>query len=211
MQAPPIKFLYFDLGKVLVHFTVERMLRQVGAAAGVEPEQVREVIFRGGLQTELETGRITPREFHDRFCRQTGTRTDYEVLERAASDIFELNVSILPVLAGLSEAGWPMGILSNTCSTHWEHCYRRFSILESLFGTYALSYRIGTMKPDAAIFLTAAKMAGCRPGEIFYVDDMVQHVEGARAVGFDAVQYTGTPQLMAELRRRGLPHGGDGR
>lgn len=199
-----IKFLYFDLGKVLVHFTVERMLRQVGAAAGVEPERVGEVVFHGGLQTELETGRITPRQFHERFCLETGTRIDYDALELAASDIFELNVSILPVLARLARAGWPMGILSNTCQTHWEHCHRRYSILQSLFDTYALSYEIGVMKPEAAIFLAAANLAGCSPTEILYFDDMPRHVEGAKAIGFDAVQYTGTPSLLAELRRRGL-------
>lgn len=200
-----IKFLYFDLGKVLVHFTVERMLCQVGAAADLEPERVREVIFGDGLQTELETGRMTPRQFFDRFCSQTDTRPDYGALELAASDIFELNVSILPLLTGLAQAGWPMGILSNTCSTHWEHCYRRFAILEAFFDTYALSFRIGTMKPNPAIFLAAAGLAGCRPEEIMYVDDIPEHVAGARAVGFDAVQYTDTPQLTAELRCRGLP------
>lgn len=200
-----IKFLYFDLGKVLVHFSLDRMLRQVGAVAGVEPERVAEVVFRDGLQIEFETGRITPQEFYERFCLETATRADYDAVELAASDIFELNVSILPVLTSLSRAGWPMGILSNTCQTHWEHCYQRFSILQSLFGTYALSYHVGVMKPEAAIFLTAADLAGCSPTEILYLDDMPQHIAGAKAVGFDAVQYIGTPQLMAELRRRGLP------
>ncbi len=199
-----IQFLYFDLGNVLANFTVERMLRQVSDAAGVEVEQVREVVFDGGLQADFETGRITPRQFYDRFCRETGTCADYHALEFAASDIFDLNVPILPVLTGLTEAGRPMGILSNTCETHWEHCYRRFSILPGLFGTYALSYRLGVMKPDAEIFLAAAELAGCGPAEIFYLDDMPRHVEGARAIGFDAVQYTGAPQLRAELRRRGL-------
>lgn len=199
-----IQFLYFDLGNVLVNFTVERMLRQVAGVAGVDAERVREVVFDAGLQTDFETGRITPRQFYDDFCRETGTRPDYQTLEFAASDIFELNVPILPVLTRLAQAGWPIGILSNTCETHWEHCFRRFAILPSLFGTYALSYRIGTMKPDAAIFQAAAKFSGRRPEEIFYIDDMPQHVEGAKAVGFDAVQYTGAPQLCDELRRRGL-------
>ncbi len=200
-----IQFLYFDLGNVLANFTVERMLRQVSEAAGVEVEQVREVVFHRGLQAEVETGRITPREFYERFRRETGTRADYEALEFAASDIFHLNVPILPVLTALAQAGWPMGVLSNTSQAHWEHCHRRFSILPGLFGTYALSYRLGVMKPDAEIFVAAAELAGCRPAEIFYLDDLPQHVEGAKAVGFDAVQYTGAPQLRAELHRRGLP------
>ncbi len=199
-----IRFLYFDLGNVLANFTVERMLRQVGEAAGVDAERVREVVFDAGLQTDFETGRVTSQQFYEHFCLETGTRPDYQTLEFAASDIFELNVPIVPVLVGLAQAGWPMGILSNTCEVHWEHCLRRFAILPSLFGKYALSYRIGAMKPEADIFLAAAELAGCRPEEIFYLDDLPQHVEGAKAVGFDAAQYVGTPQLRAELRRRAI-------
>ncbi len=199
-----IQFLYFDLGNVLANFSVERLLRQVADAAGVDAERVREVVFDAGLQTDFETGRVTSQQFYEHFCRETGTRPDYQTLEVAASDIFELNVPIVPVLAGLAQSGRPMGILSNTCETHWEHCFRQFAILPSLFDTYALSYRIGAMKPDAAIFLAAAELADCRPDEIFYLDDLPQHIEGAKAVGFDAVQYVGAPQLRADLRRRGL-------
>ena len=70
-------------------------------------------------------------------------------LERAASDIFEMNVSILPLVACLERAGYRLGILSNTCRSHWEHCRRRFRIVAESFSVYALSYEIHAMKPDA--------------------------------------------------------------
>ena len=35
------KFLYFDLGKVLVDFSYDQMLAQVAAVAGVDAEAVR--------------------------------------------------------------------------------------------------------------------------------------------------------------------------
>ena len=38
----------------------------------------------------------------------------------------------------------------------------------------------------------------------FYVDDIAGHVAGARSVGFDAVQYTSTDALVAQLRERGV-------
>ncbi len=34
------KFLYFDLGMVLVNFSVERMLQQIGAVAGISADRV---------------------------------------------------------------------------------------------------------------------------------------------------------------------------
>ena len=198
------KFVYFDLGKVLVDFEVQRMYRQIGEVAGIDPARVREVLFEDGLQADYELGKISGEEFHAAFCEKTGTRPDYHALERAASDIFELNVGILPVVAHLEEAGYRLGVLSNTCRSHWEHCRRKFCIVAECFSVCALSYEIHAAKPNAAIFRAAAELAGVEPEEILFTDDMAEHVAGARAAGFDAVQYTSTPQLAAELRSRGL-------
>ena len=84
-----------------------------------------------------------------------------------------------PLVAQLAHAGYPMGILSNTCPIHWEYCFGRYRFLDELFRVHALSYRIGAVKPDAAIFRAAAEMASYRPEEIFFVDDLPGHVAGA--------------------------------
>jgi HAD superfamily hydrolase (TIGR01509 family) len=200
----PPKFLYFDLGKVLVNFDAEIMFRRMGEVAGVDPARVREVVIDGGLQRQYEIGQISGREFYEAFCRQTGTRPDYGALRQAASEIFELNLSILPVVTHLYHAHHRLGVLSNTCESHWEYCTRRYRILSELFAVHALSYRIGAAKPEAAVFQKAAELAGVAPQEIFYVDDFPEHILSARAIGFDAVQYTSTPQLAADLRARGI-------
>ena len=198
------KFLFFDLGRVLVNFDVDQMLRQVGAVAGVSPEDVRAAIFDGGLLRQYETGRLTSRDFYEAFCAAVGSRPDYEAMAEATADIFELNLPVLPLVAQLRQTGYPMGILSNTCEIHWEHCLNRYRIVADAFAVHALSYRLGAMKPDAAIFHAAAKLAGCRAEEIFFVDDLAEHVAGARAVGFDAVQFTSAEALAADLRQRGI-------
>ncbi|MBN2021779.1 MAG: HAD family phosphatase [Pirellulales bacterium] len=197
------RFFYFDMGRVLVDFDVDRMLRQMGEVAGVPPERVRKAIFDTGLQQRLELGDVSGEEFLDTFRRETGSQPDPAALERAASDIFELKLSMLPVVAQFRAAGHRMGVLSNTCQSHWEHCRRRYRILGSLFDVAAMSFDIHRMKPDREIFLAAAELADEPPEAIFFVDDTPGHVEGARAAGFDAVVYTTTPQLVADLRRRG--------
>ncbi len=197
------KFIYFDLGKVLVDFSFERMLRQMGEAAGIEPQQVQAVLA-AGLHEDYETGRLDSRAAHEVFCRQTGTRPDYEAFSLACNDIFTPIDSMLPVVAQLCQAGHHLGILSNTCEGHWNHCLRRYNMLRELFSVHALSFEIGAVKPDAAIFRKAAELADCRPEEIFYSDDIAGHVAGARSAGFDAVVYESTSQLVDELRRRGV-------
>lgn len=197
------KFIYFDLGKVLVDFSFERMFRQMGEAAGIEPGQVQAVLA-AGLQADYETGRLDSHSAHEVFCRQTGTRPGYEAFSLACNDIFTPIDSMLPVVAQLYRAGYRLGILSNTCEGHWNYCLRRYTMLREFFSVYALSYEIGAVKPDAAIFCKAAELAGHSPGEIFYTDDLSGHVAGARSVGLDAVVYTSTAELVKEARKRGV-------
>jgi FMN phosphatase YigB (HAD superfamily) len=200
----PLKLLYFDLGQVLVRFDMGQMLRQVAEAADIDTALAERALFAEGLQIDYELGRITSRDFYDAFCRATASRPDYDRLAHAASAFFTINHSILPVVAQLRRAGYRLGVLSNTCELHWEYCLRQFRFVAELFDVHALSFRLGAMKPDAAIYRGAAELADCRPEHIFFVDDMAVNVEGALAAGFDAVQYTDTRSLVADLRRRGV-------
>jgi glucose-1-phosphatase len=198
------KFLYFDLGKVLINFSVEQMLEQIGAAAGIDPEAVRKVVLTGRLLHDLEAGRLSGRRFYEEFCAATNTNANYDRLIAAATEIFELNLPVVPIVAQLQQAGCRLGILSNTCDVHWEYCWREYPILSECFSVHTLSYKIGAVKPEAAIFQAAARLAGCEPEEIFFVDDIAGHVAGARAAGFDAVQFTTAKALAEQLRLRGL-------
>jgi glucose-1-phosphatase len=198
------KFLYFDLGKVLIDFSVEQMLQQVAAAAEIDVEGVRIAVFGEKLLHGLETGRLSSRQFYEAFCAATKTHADFERLIVAATEIFALNLPVVPIVAQLQQAGYRMGILSNTCEMHWEYCRRQYRIVSDCFSVYALSYKIGVVKPDAAIFQAAADLAGCRPEEMFFVDDIAGHVAGAKAVGVDAVQFTTAEALANDLRQRGI-------
>lgn len=203
MQQP--RFLYFDLGNVLLHFDHHLACRQMAEVAGVPAEMVWDVVFAGDLELRYEAGEIGDREFYEIFCRRTETRPDYDALLLAGSQIFTPNVSIFPVVAGLVSAGCRLGILSNTCPGHWSYCAGgQYALLEWGFEVFALSYELGACKPSPKIYQGAAELAGESPGDIFFVDDVAGHVAGARQAGFDAVQYTTTSKLVDDLRRRGV-------
>jgi glucose-1-phosphatase len=203
MRTP--RFLYFDLGNVLLKFDHRRAARQMGEVAGVAAEKVWQVVFDSDLEARFEAGEVDAAEFHRIFCRETNSTPDCQSLLFAGAEIFTPNLSIFPIVAQLHSAGYRLGILSNTCSSHWDYCIDgRYGLLERAFEVYALSYEIGCCKPARQIFERAAEMAGVPTSEIFYVDDIAGHVAGARAAGMDAVQYTDTPQLVADLRQRGL-------
>lgn len=201
----PPKFLYFDLGNVLLFFDHRQMCRQLADVAGVDWEQVWHVLFDTGLELRYESGELDEGEFYEAFCEALDKRPDFDALEHAGAAIFEVNVPLTAVVAQLRAARYRLGLLSNTSPSHYKYfADGRYGLIPSTFDVLALSYEIGALKPDPKIYLAAAELAGVRPEEIFFVDDVAGHVEGARAVGFDAVQYTTTPALVAELRARGL-------
>jgi len=203
MNTP--RFIYFDLGNVLLYFDHHVACRQMGEVSGISPEHVWKLVFASGLEMRYEAGELDDRQFYESFCREFGVRPDFDRLVEAASNIFQINLSILPLLTGLIEARWPLGILSNTNSAHWALCSMgRYGFLTQGFSVYALSYEIGCCKPEARIYHRAAELAGVAPHEIFYVDDVLANVDGACKAGFDAVQYTGTADLAADLRQRGV-------
>jgi putative hydrolase of the HAD superfamily len=199
-----IEFIYFDLGMVLLKFSVQRMLEQMGATSGLDPARVKEILFGSNLHEQYELGQVSTAEYYEAFCQAAGTRPSCEALTLAGSDIFELNTSIVPVVAQLRAARYRLGILSNTCEAHWQFCHQHFYILHEIFQVHALSYELKAVKPNAAIFQRAAELAGVAPDKIFFTDDLAGHIAGAKAAGFNAVQYTGTPDLVAALHQHGV-------
>ncbi len=68
------RFLYFDLGNVLLKFDHRLASRQMGEVAGVPADVVWEVVFAGDLEQRYESGEIGDREFYEIFCQQTSSR-----------------------------------------------------------------------------------------------------------------------------------------
>ncbi len=201
----PPRFLYFDLGNVLLNFDNQVACRNMAQLAGITPEAVHQAVFGTKLQDRYETGEIDDRAFYDEFRRLTQTHPSFEGLMLACSQMFTPNLSIFPLVGALHGAGYRLGILSNTCPAHWRYCSQgRYALVQKSFEVHALSFELKACKPSAAIFEGAARLAGIPPQQIFFVDDVPGHVEGARAAGFDAVAYTGTADLDNQLRKRGI-------
>lgn len=201
----PPEFLYFDLGDVLLNFSHRQAAAQMADIAGVPAEQVWQIVFEDGLERRYELGEIDGRQFHEAFCRQSGTRPDYDALDLAGSAIFRANARMWPVIAHLGQAGYRLGILSNTSDSHWRYVTSgRYGIIPAAFQICVLSFESHLMKPDPRIYELAADCAGVPAERIFFTDDRPENVEGARKAGLDAELFTGVDVLVDQLRARGV-------
>lgn len=202
LEAP--EFIYFDLGKVLLEFSHEKMCAQMAKRVGLEPQLVKDILFEGDLIERYEVGQLNSTQFCDAFFEKCGASCDPQELLWAGSDIFELKSEMLPLVAHLSLSGSRLGILSNTCAAHWEFAKERFSFLSDFFPLVALSFELGNVKPGESIYRQAAIKAKTEPRRIFFVDDRPENVQGAIAEGWDAHVFQSAEQTLRLLLDRGV-------
>ncbi len=171
---------------------------------GLPASRFLETVFGGPNQIAYETGLIETTEFAHRIREHLGLQLSEDEVVTAATEIFWPNWPMIPVVAALARAGFRLGILSNTCSAHWAYVTRHYRFLSQLFGPVILSYEVQAMKPAASIYSAAQSLAGVPAERIFFVDDRVENVTGARQSGFQAVLYESVSQTARDLRNLGL-------
>lgn len=179
------RFVYFDLGNVLVNFDHEIGVSQLAALAKCSSETVRATVFDSDLQTRFETGLISGSEFTAEVNQQLGTQLATADVMEAISAIFEPNTPILAALERVQRAGVPMGVLSNTCDAHWYWLKRKqWPMLGEWFHHAILSYEVRSMKPHGGIYEASERQAGCAGGAIFFTDDRADNIAAAAERGW---------------------------
>jgi len=198
-----IRSVVFDMGKVLVHFSHDRMFEAMGEVCGATGGQIREWLWDSGLQQRFERGEIDAGAVRGELERQAGRAIDQEPLMRAASDIFTLNEPLLPLIDRLKEAGYRLIVLSNTCPPHVEWITRHWDVLDR-FDACVFSFEVGAMKPGPEIYRAAVAAAGCAAEECFFIDDLSENVEAARRQGMAGTVFVGIEPLQVALTDAGV-------
>ena len=199
-----IRAVISDLGRVVLWFDNNIFLRKLAARAGRPFEEVKPIVH-GDLRLirEFDGGAVTTREFYERVTGAVGAAMTYGEFYEIYNDIFSLNTPAVDVLARVKGVGYRILLLSNTDPERFGFVRRRFPEI-LFFDGYVLSYELKLLKPDPAIYLAAARMAGVPPGQCVFIDDVEENVKGAVAAGLVGVQYRPETDLEAELKKLGL-------
>jgi glucose-1-phosphatase len=199
----PVRTLLIDLGNVLLFFSHERMCVQIAQACQASLADLQQILFQGQLQRRFEQGQVSEEGFRQVLEAELGRTLDAEALRRAGSDIFSLNEPMVPLLDRWKRSGYRLVLLSNTCVTHYEWVLEHFDVLNR-FDECVLSYRVGAVKPDEAIFRAALEAIQCPPEECFYTDDIEEYVAGGRSFGLRAEVFRDVPTLTRQLEALGV-------
>ncbi len=194
------RFVYFDLGNVLVHFDHAIAVQQLAKRAGCQPEQARMAVFGSGLEDKWETGLVTSLEFAREVNHALGTDIPAEQIIEDVSAIFTPNPSILEALQWVRDHGIRMGVLSNTCEGHWLWLQRaRWPMLLDWFDICILSYEVKSMKPSPGIYEACEQACSLTAASIFFTDDRAENIAAAQKRGWSTYQYGDTDALVSRL------------
>lgn len=201
MSAVMIRNIVFDMGNVLLDFSIDKVL----SARFPDPHDralMREIVFDSGDWDRLDAGEFEETEALDRWLAQTP-----EHLKDALRDCFaEWHTTLTPIegmaalIAELKQKGYGCYLLSNT-SVRFDVYWESFESLRLLDGRFA-SAHYKLMKPDVAIYQKMCEVFALRPEECLFVDDRQRNVEGARKAGMRGILFETYDALILRSRMR---------
>ena len=207
MTGRDVDLVLFDLGGVLIE------LGGVGAMAELAGITSDEEVWRRWLTSpwvrRFESGRCTANEFSNGVVSEWGLPVSPEQFLQvfrgwpigpypgASELVTEVRRTV------------PIGCLSNTNTTHWDDQVARWPMLD-LFDYRFLSFDLGLVKPDAAVFERVAELLPVGPDRVLFLDDNALNAEAARSAGFLSEHVRGLAEARQALVAFGVLETGEG-
>ena len=184
------KAVVFDFGNVLCGLDRMAFARAAAPHSRLSPEELDRALWGGALEREHETGAIDSRGYFRKIADLAGLSPGYDY-ETFLGDYKRIVIPNPDGEAGLARAkalGARCFVLSNTSWIHACTIYDN-EILASIPELHVLSYKVGFMKPDPAIWLKLLEYAGLAAGDCLYIDDVPAYCERAKSLGFGTYNY----------------------
>lgn len=187
-----IKNIIFDLGGVILNLDYQRTIRAFEELGMKEFQKVYSRENQKHLFDEYEKGRISSEEFRKELCRLLEEDIDHYKLDAAWNAmLLDLPHERLELLKKLKDR-YRLFLLSNTNDIHF-HAFSGylqetfgFTDFSQFFEKEYYSHRVQKRKPDKEIFELVINENDLDPAKTLFIDDTLQHIEGARLAGLHA-------------------------
>jgi epoxide hydrolase-like predicted phosphatase len=194
-----IRAIFIDLGGVIVRTEYQAPRQHLAERLGMEYEDLVKQVFDDETGRQASLGQLSEDEHWAAVMRKLRLpESETQAVREAffAGDI--VDHTLLDFMRGLRKK-YKVGLISNAWSglRPWI-VSRKF---EDTFDAMTISAEVGVMKPDARIFQIALEKLGVSPSESVFLDDFLENVVGARAIGMQAIHFIQPEQALEELRQ----------
>ena len=194
-----IKNIIFDLGGVLLNLDFQLTQQAFVNLGVVDFNSHYTKAKQSGLFNSFETGKITEAE----FCNQLRILTDItasniEIINAWNAMLLDFPIKRKELLLNLKNE-FNTSLLSNTNETH-VRAFNEIIIkdikekeLAPLFHSHYFSNEIGLRKPNLDTFRYVLEMNNYDASETLFLDDSIQHIEGAKKLEINTFHIESVP------------------
>jgi putative hydrolase of the HAD superfamily len=177
----------FDIGRVLLDFDFETSLSRLLPADVSDPhERLSRLLAK---KDDFESGAIEPDAYIAWALETLGSEATPDDFRAAWRDIFTPNEPMWDLVRALRARGaHRLFMLSNTNGIHCPWVFDEYPEFRHFDGG-VLSYQVGMIKPDPAIYHHTIAHCGLLPEETIFIDDMEENIRSARGIGFRCFHY----------------------
>jgi putative hydrolase of the HAD superfamily len=150
----------------------------------------------------LEMGEIPEQAFLAALERQLADILGHEVTLHGFGERYlaalHPNEELFAYYRRLHGRGVRFAMLTNNVR-EWEPHWRAKLPIDDIFETVVDSAFVGVRKPDPRIYAIVLERLGLPAADCAFVDDLERNVDAARELGFAAVHFKDTGQVISEL------------
>ncbi len=199
-----VRAVVFDLGGVLERVDddawPEVWIRRWEARAGLPAGRFGAGLAAHEPEGSVVVGAVSEARLRARYADALGLdehHTDVMMAEMWEAYCGELDEPLRDFAVSLRPT-YLTAILSNSADGARREEQRRFGV-EQLVDEIVYSHEVGLAKPDPRIYRLTEQRLGVPAEEIVFIDDVIQHVEAARLLGWTAVHHRDTDETIAAV------------
>ncbi len=179
----------FDFGGVLINIDYDATVIAFQKLGVEHFEELYSKAVQSDLFDRFETGQISSQRFVNALLDYLppGT-TPNQIVSAWNAMIGEVPPESITLLDRLKEQGLKLFLLSNTNAIHIPIALKKWEIVapepfSSYFDKVYLSHEIHTRKPASSAFDLVCTEQGLDKEKTLFIDDSIQHIEGAKKYG----------------------------
>lgn len=194
--------LIFDLFGVLVSFDDGLVYDRI-AQGCAEPEKVAERLSNLVSQPNLICGRTELHQLHSQLVRDIKLKISLEEFEAIWLASYSEPMPGMRELLRQLSSQCRLVLLSNVDPYYWPTVEASIPELHG-FHAKVLSFQQGVAKPDSQAFERAVAASGASVEHCYFIDDKIENIEVAEALGLAGHTFQSCRELKKVLRRAGL-------
>lgn len=159
---------------------------------GTEPDLTRHVC---DMNRAVNAGYLEYGEFISEISRLSGLREE-DVAHRINGTT--PNTILFEFIRDQLEQRVKIGMLSNAADDLLDKLFEPWHL--KLFDETVLSYQVGAVKPEQAMYLAIVQRLGVEPQECLFIDDSEDYCIAARDLGMKTIWHQDTHDTIARIK-----------